>query len=396
LLPNLLNIAPCSIIAFSPQGIIHFANETLLNQLGYTSEELEGQHFEKILTLASRIFYHTHFAPMLTLEGKATELFITLHAKNNEPVPVLVNAVKHVEKDNSYVVCACMPVFERKKYEDEILQAKKIAEEALQKNDQLQKVQSELELQKQQLDQQVTQLKYRNKELLQLNDLVAHDLQEPVRKITLYADKLMQDKEKTFTKKTLSEFETILRAAKRIRTLLTNLQEYIHLSTKEQKKEQVDLNEIITSQLKIVAQSFTNVDYLAEVEELPMISADKEQLAILFCELIKNCFKFRSLERNLHIIVSGVELQHNFYNSIENKYKYVDFVKITIEDNGTGFDKKYKELIFRILKKLHLQSQGLGFGLAVCKRIVENHHGFISVTAEENKGACFTIGLPMQ
>ncbi len=167
------------------------------------------------------------------------------------------------------------------------------------------------------------------------------------------------------------------------------------VNTREIQKEKIDLEILIKEQLNIVSALNEGVQFNSSVDDLPAIVGDNIQIKILFFHLIKNCFDFRSLERELFIKLSASSVQQNFYNSLDGKYKYVDAVNITIEDNGKGFNSAYKDLIFKILKKLDLNSKGLGFGLSMCKRIVENHRGSISAMGFENKGAKFTITLPL-
>lgn len=393
---NLLNIVPSGIISFTDDGIITQVNNHLLDKLKYRSEELVGQNIEKLLTISSRIFYQTHFFPLLKLQGKAEEIFITFLSKNKELVPVLVNAIQHIQNSVSINVCACITVYERKKYEDEILKAKRIAEEALQKNEELQKITAELETGKQELDKQMTRLKHKNKELLQLNELIAHDLQEPVRKISLYIDVIKERQVNVYDEKSEANFNIIVKSANRIRSVLQALQEYVRLSIDDITKSPVDLNTVVALQLQKVAEDFPDVEYSTNVATLPVINGNLLQISILFNELFKNCFQFKSLERNLRLEITASLIKENLYISTEGKYKYIDFVRIMIEDNGIGFRQTHKELIFKILKKLDLKSPGLGFGLATCTRIVENHGGHIAAIGEENKGAIFTVSLPVE
>ena len=274
------------------------------------------------------------------------------------------------------------------------MQAKKNAEDALNKNEELTRVKFELESGKEALDKQVTELNYRNKELLELNELVAHDLQEPVRKISLYTDRLMRDQ--AYSEAAIKLFSIVIKSSQRLQDVLKNLQEYLYISSSEIVKESLDLNVLLQTTLSRLEKPYANVDFTITSETLPTIKADAKQLQILFYQILKNCFKFRMPNRKLHITVTAALVEQNMYFSTENKYKYTDFVTIRIEDNGRGFNMLYKDLIFKILKKLDLKSEGLGFGLALCKRIVENHLGNIAGTAEEHKGARFTVMLPLQ
>src|ERR1051325_1521698 len=91
---DLLNTAPCGFMTFTDEGTIRAVNATLLKLLGAAADELEGQHVESILPVASRIFYQTHFFPLLKLHGEASEIYFSLRSKNGEDIPVLVNAAR--------------------------------------------------------------------------------------------------------------------------------------------------------------------------------------------------------------------------------------------------------------------------------------------------------------
>lgn len=393
-LNNLVNHLPCGVFTFFDDGAIHFISDPLLHKLGYTLDELTGKSVESIFTLSTRIFYQTHFYPLLKLHGHAEEIFITLLSKNKEQVPVLVNAVKKDADGVNLHVCASFSVEQRQKYEQEILSAKRVAEDAIKKNDALQKVEAELQAERELLDQQITRLKYRNEELSQLSNLFTHDLQEPVRKVSVFSDVIMNEKNMLNSAHATSLFEIVFRSSQRMRKLLRGMQEYLTLSVENVQKTSVDLSEIISQQVQILQQSCCNINLMLEVKQLPIVPGNSKQLTILFKELLSNCFQFRRGD-DLTIKISYDEISENIFNNIEGKYKYGAFAKIEIEDNGIGFNSETSEHIFKILKKVSLTTEGLGMGLALCKKIVENHGGRISAWGKEGAGAKFAVTLPL-
>ena len=127
---ELLNSAPCGFLAFADDGAILAANTTLLGWLGRTREELTGRHVETLFPPGGRIFYQTHFFPLLKLHGRAEEIYFSLRGAAGEDVPVLANAARR-ERDGSHVNdCVLVPMRQRRRFEDEILAAKREAEEA--------------------------------------------------------------------------------------------------------------------------------------------------------------------------------------------------------------------------------------------------------------------------
>ena len=127
---DLLNRAPCGFLTFTDEGAISAVNETLLRLLGHVEQGLFGKQIESILPVASRIFYQTHFFPLLKLHGEVQEVYFSLRSKNGEDIPVLVNAARRVREGSEVNDCIIIPMLKRRRYEDEILEAKRAAEEA--------------------------------------------------------------------------------------------------------------------------------------------------------------------------------------------------------------------------------------------------------------------------
>ncbi|MFM7408375.1 MAG: diguanylate cyclase domain-containing protein [Cuspidothrix sp.] len=129
---ELLNTAPCGFLSFTDDGTIIMINATLLALLGYESDELWGHKIEIILPMASRIFYQTHFFPLLKMHDKAEEIYFSLRSKQRRNIPILANAVRLENSGNFVNNCIFIPIYQRIQYEDEILKAKKEAQTAIQ------------------------------------------------------------------------------------------------------------------------------------------------------------------------------------------------------------------------------------------------------------------------
>lgn len=127
---ELLNTAPCGFLAFADDGTILRINATLLEMVGYERGELQDRHVESILSVGGRVFYQTHFFPLLKLQGKAEEIYFSLRSKSGEDVPVLVSAVRRERAGAAVNDCVFVPMRQRNRYEDELLQARKAAEES--------------------------------------------------------------------------------------------------------------------------------------------------------------------------------------------------------------------------------------------------------------------------
>jgi PAS domain S-box-containing protein len=127
---ELLNTAPCGFLAFADDGTIINLNATLLEWLGYAEGELPGRHVESLLPPGGRIFYQTHFFPLLKLHGRAEEIYLSLRTLSGRDVPVFVNAVRRERGGAVVNDCVMLPMRQRRRFEDEILAAKREAEEA--------------------------------------------------------------------------------------------------------------------------------------------------------------------------------------------------------------------------------------------------------------------------
>jgi sigma-B regulation protein RsbU (phosphoserine phosphatase) len=117
-------------------------------------------------------------------------------------------------------------------------------------------------------------------------------------------------------------------------------------------------------------------------------------LELLFYHLLLNAVQFRKENQRVSVLIEGEVIQQNSYQAIEGKYRYIDFLRIRISDKGMGFNGKYKDYIFDLFTKVHPEISGLGFGLALCKKIVQNHYGAITASSDSS-GSVFTILLPV-
>jgi sigma-B regulation protein RsbU (phosphoserine phosphatase) len=394
---ELLNILPCGFFSFADDGRIVQANETALQHLGYSSCELTGRKVEDILTLAGRVFYQTHFLPLIRLNGKAEEIFFSLLAKDGTFIPVLLNAARKPQEEDMMNHCVYIPVHQRKKYEEEILQAKKIAEDALHKNAELVQTKQQLEIHAEELDRKINSLTQKNHELQQFNRVVTHDLQEPLRKIITFTDILFQDNKATLTPSGLHSVNRILAACDRMRKLTDTLQKFVYFDAEPKTPSAVCLNrafEIAAEYIVASTPELPEIDLV--LEPLPVVEGYAEQLEKLFAQLLDNAIRFRDPQRKLTLRVQCRIIQQNSFKTMADRYKYADYAEILFSDNGVGFDNRYRDYVFLLLKKLQSDTPGLGFGLALCKKIVDNHYGSITADSTPGEGTTFTIILPLK
>jgi sigma-B regulation protein RsbU (phosphoserine phosphatase) len=385
-----LDHAPCFYFSCREEGILLRVNNTLCERLGYNQEELEGKSVDQILTIASRIFRQTHFGPMLRLRGHAEEIFITLKTKDGEEVPILFNARQEQDDAGGYAHIG-IEVQNRKRYEDEIIAARKAAEAALQDNSVLTETKQELEKHLETLDQQMFQIRKHNRELVQLNKIVTHDLQEPIRKLSVFANMLQKGWDGEATQNVLPR---LVGAVNQMRHVTSGLQQYMWLSETAVTLTLVDLEKLLMEVRTQLLEEHPDVELLIDAGELSPILADEPQVRILFYQLLSNVIRFRKEGHPARAQLRQVGLTLNKYRSIEGRYKYTEFTKLELSDSGVGFVNEFADTAFDLFRRLH-SNGGQGIGLALCRKVAEKHYGEISIAAQEGKGATVTVLLPV-
>ncbi len=393
---DLLDAAPCGYVAFTDAGTVTAVNATLAEMLGYDRAEIVGGHVERLLTVAGRIFYQTHLFPLLTLHGKAEEIFLTLRRKDGEGVPVLANAVRSAEGDDGRSACVVIPVYQRRKYEDEILAARRVAEEAVQSSAELTRTRTELERNARELDRKVSRLEQRNTELTRFSVILSHDLREPIRKLSVFAGLLGGEDRAALTPMGLRAVDVLQTECARLDALVRGLQEYVALDASTEPFEAVDLGDAARAARETVARRRGLPEFDVSIGPLPTVQGARRQIEALFVHLLDNAVTFSAPGVAPRVVLRGHEVQENSFRATEGRYRYVDHARVVVEDNGTGFDARYSDYIFEALRKLDPASPGLGLGLAVCRKVAENHFGSIKAAPVVGGGSRFTVLLPLQ
>lgn len=389
-----LDALPCGVLAFDDSGRILQVNRMLATLVGYEAHELIGASIDTILSVASRIFYNTHFFPLVRLYSKADEIFLTLIRRDRTDIPVLTNTVRRLDSGAYENVMALIPVFQRRKYEDEILNAKRAAEDALKENRELQALSQALEHRTQELEKQNQRILSVNQDIVQFSRIISHDLQEPIRKIKLFSSVLASAVDDHWKERGVSALGKIEISAERLRKLTAGLREYVNVDMGESHKT-VDLDELFSVALEKVKGDREFDGFKVIKEKLPSIEGYPTQLELLFYHLLDNSVQFRRPEEKLVITVTHTLLEENLYRHTPDRYKFVEHVRIIFSDNGIGFDDQYKDYVFDLVKKVHMGGKGLGIGLALIKKVIDNHRGTIRLESEYGKGTHVILVLPI-
>ena len=278
-----------------------------------------------------------------------------------------------------------------------MLQEKKLlaANEFLQKEIEERKASEErVKLLNEQLVANNESLKQMNEELDQFAYMASHDLQEPLRKIQVFSDKILRNN--NFDPDSEKYFGKIINSSRRMQKLINNLLDFSRHTVSTNDFKKTSLNELVKNVVTEMEVEIEKSNATINYEDLPVVSAVPGLMQQLFYNLFSNAIKFRKPSVDLVIDVKAEKMNPV---DLSKFYKYGrgrDYYKITVQDNGIGFDDKYAEDIFRVFKRLHSyqEFEGTGVGLSICKKIVEKHNGFIRAESKIDSGSTFIIGLP--
>jgi PAS domain S-box-containing protein len=428
LVNDLLDTAPCGFLSFAEDGSVTRANATLLDLLGYAREELVGRHVERILTVGSRIFYQTHWFPLLRLHGRAEEIFLMLRSKAGEEIAVLVNAARREEGGAVVYDCILMRVRERQKYEGELLRARKAADEARaeteaqakklrEANRLLEEQAVELELQQQQLQEQTAELEEASEELRVANeDLLArteeaeqlraaaeeanraksaflatmsHELRTPLNAIGGYAQILEMEIHGPITD---AQREDLGRIGRSQSHLLRLINDVLNLARIESGRleflvEDVPVAEIVEVVVPMIEPQFfrKGIDFTANLAPELVVRADREKVQQILINLLGNAAKFTP--DGGHVRLEAAPAARD-----------PDRLLLRVTDTGVGIRAEELGSIFEPYVRANTRrtrsTEGSGLGLAISREMARGMNGDLTAESTPGKGSTFTLALP--
>jgi PAS domain S-box-containing protein len=245
------------------------------------------------------------------------------------------------------------------------------------------------------LSEYLKQLEFKNKELEQFVYAASHDMKEPLRKIHLYNSYIASNSSNILDEKSKEYFARSIQATQRMTGLIEDLLSYSKITTIDESLETVDLNVIVDELSSFYKEEFEQKGITFERDKLPIIKAIPFQLKQLLSNLIDNSIKYKHPEREGYIRLAAEKINSKALKSTTGLFQ--QYYKITVSDNGIGFDPSYAAKIFELFQRLPTTStvKGSGIGLAICKRIVQNHNGWIEATGKMGEGAIFSFYLPV-
>jgi PAS domain S-box-containing protein len=332
---NLLESAPDSIVIINDKSIIELVNIQTEKLFGYTRQEIIGKKIDILIPDRHKENHHNHVSkyftnPKVRLMGKELEL----NGKKSDGLefPVEISLSPMITTDGIWISAAIRDISERKAAEDKII-------------------------------------KY-SLEMEQFAYIVSHDLREPLLTIKNYIKILTEEEINDSLNKNAKKYaEIIIRASNRMEALINELLEYSRLSDKMD-FEKIDCNDLIDQIKKSLNLIIDSSGTKIFVNKLPVVRANSLKLKLVFQNIIDNSIKFRRKDVIPEIHISFIKVKNGW--------------QFEISDNGIGMEEKHGAKIFNIFQRLHNKSEyeGIGIGLAHCKKIVEMHNGNIWVNSK--------------
>jgi len=328
-------------------GKILEANEAYCNLLGYTQEEILTKKVKDVEYIENEEEVEKHIKIM---KEKESDIFETKHIRKDGKVLDIEISTVYIP-ENDCIFAFAKDITERKENFNRIKEVMK-------------------------------RLAKSNQELEEFAYVASHDLQEPLRKIMAFGEIIeTETKDGVLNEKGKDYLKRILNAAERMKSLIEDLLQLSRISTKNDPFLKCDVNKIFSEALDFLDMKISLNQIDLQIDKIPEIECDQVLIRQLFINLLSNSIKFKSNKK----LFIGL-----FVKEEENK------VILSVQDNGIGFDPKYKNFIFQPFQRLYSRKEypGSGIGLAICKKIVSRHRGRIEAISKEGQGTIIKIELP--
>jgi PAS domain S-box-containing protein len=276
------------------------------------------------------------------------------------------------------------------------IHAQKVIEQTLRDNEELRQNKSILETSQQQLTNDIGELNRSNTELSQFAYVASHDLQEPLRKIQAFSSLLTEQYGPALDANAQDIIHRMQSATNRMQELIRGLLAYSRLNTEKPSFHAVSLSALVAEVQGDLETAIRGRDAKIQIGALPVVQGNTLQLRQLFQNLLSNALKFTPTGRVPIVQVSTRTVPADQL-PVSVMGKSDNYLEVSIADNGIGFDIKYIDRIFNLFQRLHGRSEyaGTGIGLAICKKVADNHGGYLTARSQPGQGATFLVYLPM-
>jgi PAS domain S-box-containing protein len=331
-----------------------------------TRDELIGAPFKNYFTDPERA--EAGIKRVLS-EKKVNDYELTACSRNGRKTEVSYNAATFYNRDRQLqgVFAAARDVTDRKRVEEKL----KIYSDKLERS---------------------------NRELQDFAQVASHDLQEPLRKILAFGDRLKSKAEESLDDQSKDYLQRMCSAAVRMQTLITDLMAFSRVAIKGQPFVPTALGVIARDVSADLETRMEEAGGRIEIEELPTLDADPMQMRQLLQNLISNSLKYYREGVPPIVRIYSKELEARNSGAMGESALTGQLCQILVEDNGIGFDEKYLDRIFNVFQRLHKKGEyeGTGVGLAICRKIVDRHGGTITARSTPGQGTIFIVTLPVR
>jgi two-component system sensor kinase FixL len=363
---SIIQTAVDGIITIDTAGVIEMVNPSACKLFGYAEEELKGRKINMLMPEPDRSLHDNYMHHY--------------HETGEKRIIGIGREVSGLKKDGTifplYLSISEVYLSDRKVYTGFIhdITRQKVSEERLRRY--------------------AADLERSNRELQDFAYVSSHDLQEPLRKIQAFGDRLKMKEYEHLSEQGKDYVDRMLNAASRMQNLINDLLTFSRVTSRSKPFVKVDLNQILSEVLSDLEIAIEKSGAHIETSTLPVIQAEPTQMRQLFQNLISNAIKFRKEGEApvIKVYSSTVQLKAHMVGTPGD-----ELVQLHIEDNGIGFDEKYLDRIFNIFQRLEGQKyEGSGIGLAICRKIAIRHGGDISAESKPGEGTHFVVTLATQ
>jgi PAS domain S-box-containing protein len=352
----LLDTLPAGYVSFLDDGTLTEVNTTLAALLGYARIELLGWHVQKLLPAGARIFHQTHVFPMLKMHGRAEEIYLTLQTKDGKSIPMLMNAVRR-EREGVFVSeCVFMRMIQRNEFEDQLVQARRIAEQA-------------------------------NASKAKFLSMMSHDLRTPLNAVSGYARVLSSGMQGELSEEQLTSVERITSASGDLLRLINDILSFAQLDSGhvDVRLETVRVADAVERAEALVRlrREESALAFVARGCDGIEVLADPDRLQQVLLNLLTNAIKFTPDGGTLSIDCARTESR----------------VRIDVRDSGIGIGRDELTSVFEPFVQLNPTTvrqadRGVGLGLAISRELMRAMDGELTVDSAPGQGSTFTLDLP--
>ncbi len=345
-------------LSISRNGLILYCNEQFSKLVGLPSEKITGTYIYEYFT------NQTQFISLIeALRYGITKHEILLKSENEKTFPAYI-ALTDLEPAVEAIGVVITDLTEKKKHEEALIRHQK------------------------ELEEKINELNKINRNLEEFIHVISHDLKEPLRKIVMNTSRI----DGSYFKEADTKAVNVMKlSALRLNSLVDDLVQYSSHTAQEERTE-IDLRTIISEVIEDFEIIISDKKAVIKTGKVPIIKASRVQMRQLFSNLISNAIKYSKTD-----IAPVIEISQEENLDTEIPNQNAKFVKVQIKDNGIGMEESHLLKIFVIFQRLHARNEysGNGIGLAICKKIMENHSGNITVESTLNEGTIFNLYFPI-